>query len=177
MIRNVLTGVSHSQEELGVLGRPNCQDEKKECSKASRLNLRTCPCFPSLHGDPFQFLPLTPMLQIHYLSNVIYWYLAKTSWEPWGFYQFTEDGFVPEAVCFQCSYRSSISCSILCSLHVCLGPQMHQRPDYTREIWQGTFLLLAATVHTALSTSPPQRTIKAFSVWFRSTLCFHKCLS
>lgn len=33
MIRNVLTGVSHSQEELGALGWPNCQDEW-ECSKA-----------------------------------------------------------------------------------------------------------------------------------------------
>lgn len=71
MIRNVLTGVSHSQEELCVLGG---QTVNMGRSVLTPPLYGPCPCLPSLRGDPFEFLPLTLVLQIHHSSDVIYQY-------------------------------------------------------------------------------------------------------
>lgn len=132
MIRKVLTGASPSQEEHCVLGWPNCQHEKERVlsslpsipvSSVPAYLLRTVIHFSSCHSH----------LYYKFISDVIYWYLARTPWAPWGLASTAsnswkifllnsrweccrgemtwwqpEAGFRPKAICFQCSFLLQI---------------------------------------------------------------------
>lgn len=178
MIRNVLTGVSHSQEELGVLGWPNGRDEK-ECSKAVPMSpvpaLLLCVVvhFRSWHSHPHCRLIIPVMSFIDIWQG--YHERLEAQLLRFHIHNHLHGGFhfqiIDEkaGICREIWCQRMDSCPRLCVssvlfLALYFAPSMFALgikcikdtpfPGHTGETYQGTFLQLATTAHRPPKASP-----------------------